>query len=320
MAQENNNQPQDILPKYMRPLILHLGLSEQEVRGALPGLWKPLGMVNYKDKSETLLYLEEAKERKLGTGSASDDRFRIAHRAVNEMERNPFLKRISLFWPKGEPFMDPLVDLKYSPISWKNVSLNGYQKLAVSHILGLPGRPTPYLINGLFGTERTETLLEVILQVFEKNLSSNSILISCASNSSAHELAYKLTRMGVSKDDLVVVEDAGKIPQYNVKIVVSTFECVGAIFKEGEVMFSYTFINDAHKLTEPDTLPPMLLSALNGGYTILDGDRRGPGPVVKSRPASDNGLNISLFTRLFNNFEEDGRINDPRLCIELNEA
>lgn len=90
-----------------------------------------------------------------------------------------------------------------SSINWFNPSLNIRQKLAVVGALNGESRPTPYIIFGPPGTGKTVTIVESILQVFDK-LSHSRIIACTSANSSADLIVQKLLESGrVSDNDLI---------------------------------------------------------------------------------------------------------------------
>ena len=90
-------------------------------------------------------------------------------------------------------------------INWFNPSLNTRQKLAVVGALRGECRPTPYIIFGPPGTGKTVTIVESILQVFDK-LGDSRIIACTAANSSADLIVEKLLESKVvTEKDMIRV-------------------------------------------------------------------------------------------------------------------
>lgn len=207
-------------------------------------------------------------------------------------------------------------------LSWVNPNLNSEQQSAVCRILSGESRPLPYVIYGPPGTGKTMTLVECILQIFLLRPNSR-IMIATPSNSSADLITERLFLSGkVELGDMVRlnafqrgldsipsavqpfcqantdVEALGNIVRH--RIIVSTCGTAGALYKLGlkNGHFTHCFLDEAGHMTEPETLIPIGLVALNEAQIVLAGDPKQLGPVLQSNFAKLYGLEVSLLERL----------------------
>ncbi|CAG2179990.1 unnamed protein product, partial [Oppiella nova] len=124
--------------------------------------------------------------------------FRRCHHAI---DLSPHLVGQVLF-PNKVILKQPYKRIPFESIDWFNKSLNLQQKLAVIGALKGHSRPTPYIIFGPPGTGKTVTIVETILQVFDK-IPESRIIACTSANSSADLIAMKLLESGrVSPSDL----------------------------------------------------------------------------------------------------------------------
>ncbi|CAG2109556.1 unnamed protein product, partial [Medioppia subpectinata] len=127
--------------------------------------------------------------------------YRRCHHAI---DLSPHIVDQVLF-PHKVILKQPFKKIPFESIQWFNKSLNLQQKLAVVASLKGHSRPTPYIIFGPPGTGKTVTIVESILQVFDK-LGDSRIIACTAANSSADLIAQKLLESGrVSETDLIRV-------------------------------------------------------------------------------------------------------------------
>ena len=97
----------------------------------------------------------------------------------------------------------PYKQIPIESIKWFNQSLNLQQKLAVVGSLRGECRPTPYIIFGPPGTGKTVTIVESILQVFDK-IPQSRIIACTKANASADLIAAKLLESGrITQRDLI---------------------------------------------------------------------------------------------------------------------
>ena len=125
--------------------------------------------------------------------------FRRCHHAI---DLAPHLLDQVLF-PTNVVIKPSLRKVPISSINWFNQTLNIRQKLAVVGALSGECRPTPYIIFGPPGTGKTVTIVESILQVFDK-LSHSRIIACTTANCSADLIVQKLLESKrVTDNDLI---------------------------------------------------------------------------------------------------------------------
>ncbi|TKS73686.1 RNA helicase [Collichthys lucidus] len=203
-----------------------------------------------------------------------------------------------------------------------NPELNPPQREAVKMILAGECRPTPYVLFGPPGTGKTITLIEAILQVYHF-VPSSRVLVCTPSNSAADLICIRLHHSGFLHAASFARVNAScrqdeSIPevlrQYSKagedirhasfhRIVVSTCSSAGMFHNIGLQVghFTHLFLDEAGQATEPESLIPMSLVSERDGQTVLAGDPRQLGPIVKSKLAAAFGLGVSLLERLMAN-------------------
>ena len=171
------------------------------------------------------------------------------------------------------------------------------------------------------------TIVEAILQVLKKD--PNARVIACApSNSAADLIASRLTVLSDTEmfrfyapsrhtndvpselrkytcvTDKIEYSGPFKVPPGAImkrfRVVVTT--CVSASIFTGRGMprghYSHIFIDEAGQATEPEAMIAIKTMADNDTNVILSGDPQQLGPIIRSRIASQLGLETSYIERL----------------------
>ncbi|KAL7417001.1 P-loop containing nucleoside triphosphate hydrolase protein [Mrakia frigida] len=112
-------------------------------------------------------------------------------RRVDDSREKKELARRWLF-PKQEDVSNEESERLGEPIEWVDEKLNEEQKTAVATIASKVSR-VPYLISGPFGTGKTKSVVEGVLQILRCQPNA-TILLSAPSNSAADTLALRLRR------------------------------------------------------------------------------------------------------------------------------
>lgn len=209
--------------------------------------------------------------------------------------------------------------------NWFNKSLNVRQKSAIVNIVRGHCRPMPYILYGPPGTGKTETLVEAIRQVFA-TVQGSRILVCGVSNACADSIALKLSMAGINPAGhypnmvrVIAFSKIASVPKElkyctslasdvlewsKARIIVSTCNNVSAIVynmdarEDVSISFTHTFIDEAGQCMEPQNLLAILQSMANNGVTVLAGDPKQLGPVVRAGVAANHGLTVTLMDRL----------------------
>ncbi|KAL0457179.1 UNVERIFIED_CONTAM: putative RNA helicase SDE3 [Sesamum latifolium] len=216
---------------------------------------------------------------------------------------------------------------QHKPLVPMSCNLNEEQMSAVEIILACKGG-FPYLIHGPPGTGKTMTLIEAILQIYNKKRNAR-ILVCAPSNSAADHILERLisekpakiqkneifrlnayTRpfedVNPSYIEFCCVEDSifqcpsrWDLVQY--RIIISTYTSASLLYAEGirRGHFSYFFLDEAGQASEPETMVPLSHLYSEDTVVVLAGDPMQLGPVVFSRDAESFGLGTSYLERLF---------------------
>ncbi|KAI4522633.1 P-loop containing nucleoside triphosphate hydrolase protein [Schizophyllum commune Loenen D] len=207
------------------------------------------------------------------------------------------------------------------------IATNAPQLQAVASIVKMPKGSLPFVVFGPPGTGKTVTIVEAILQVLKADKAAR--IIACApSNSAADLIVSRLPSL--SEEELfrfyapsrqtsqvphelrkyTCVDDPVKYagpfrvhPLATMKrfrVVVTT--CVSASIFTGRGVprghYSHIFIDEAGQATEPEAMIAIKTMADSNTNVILSGDPQQLGPIIRSRVASQLGLEMSLIERL----------------------
>ncbi|KAL9921358.1 mov10 RISC complex RNA helicase isoform 1-T2 [Glossina fuscipes fuscipes] len=217
----------------------------------------------------------------------------------------------------------------------RSIFENPEQLQAVNRIVNYENLFAPYIIFGPPGTGKTTTVVETILQLYVRRLSTR-ILVTSSSNSACDTIAsgickninrnilYRnqsnlLLRLfsgsalanGVNAIDPEVLKRSNckggshyypaieDIRMYS--IIVTTLCLVGKLVSGGigaGGFFTHIFIDEAGACSEPEALVGIMDVKSPKCEIILSGDHKQLGPVFKSERAAELGLSKSLMERL----------------------
>ncbi|KAL1743982.1 P-loop containing nucleoside triphosphate hydrolase protein [Schizophyllum fasciatum] len=220
------------------------------------------------------------------------------------------------------------------------------QLQAVASIVKLPKGSLPFVVFGPPGTGKTVTIVEAILQVLKKD--PNARIIACApSNSAADLIASRLTSLSESElfrfyapsrhtaqvptelrkytcvADRIKYVGPFKVPTGAImkrfRVVVTT--CVSASIFTGRGLprghYSHIFIDEAGQATEPEAMIAIKTMADGDTNIILSGDPQQLGPIIRSRIASQLGLETSFIERLMRREVYDQQTGHGRSVVKL---
>ena len=223
------------------------------------------------------------------------------------------------------------------------LALNDNQQQAINHvllahdyalILGMPGTGKSTIVvfllrllaatgNKVLLSAHTHTAVDnIFLKLKDKNQNSNlkvqMLRIGNAGHIHAnlHDVMFSSTTMMNTNHILPTQEDAAKIlsatqGSSSIKVLFDSINIFGvtALGIRDKVLqntlFDYCIIDEASQITQPICLGPILLS----NKFILVGDHYQLEPLVQSTEAFNNGMGISLFRRLSDQY--------PNSVIEL---
>ena len=221
--------------------------------------------------------------------------------------------------------------IRASQLKFYNRTLNPEQQTAVIGIVQSVARPAPYLIYGPPGTGKTVTLVESILQTLLA-VGSNPdtrILICAPSNTAVDVVVERLSTVVTKREMLRIVafsRDKATVPDQiigytnynrekdcfispvpdsikNFKIVAITTSYAGRLPNIGIMdHFTHVFIDEAGHSVEPEALGCLALAlkqcTSNPPVTVLAGDPKQLGPIIRSDIAKLFGFEKSLLERL----------------------
>ncbi|ESN95546.1 hypothetical protein HELRODRAFT_86659, partial [Helobdella robusta] len=205
----------------------------------------------------------------------------------------------------------------------RNIGNNEQQMLAINNIVNNTSQDMPFVIFGPPGTGKTSTIVEAIVQIYNRDRTSN-ILACTPSNRSCDLLVERMLVFGVKPKDVFRMYAASyniaQIPapikncsnaagnfifmpakeqlQSNYRIIVCTLATSGRLvtanLKSGH--FSYVFIDEIGQATEPEALIPLAGICepdVADVHVVIAGDPKQLGPVLRSTTAIKFGLGSS---------------------------
>ncbi|KAL7534989.1 hypothetical protein ACHAXR_006195 [Thalassiosira sp. AJA248-18] len=247
-------------------------------------------------------------------------------------ENNSSIPNRMLF-PKDGPPSSALNTriIQASQLKFFNRTLNQEQQDAVVGIVQAVARPAPYLIYGPPGTGKTVTLVESILQTLNATGSDPKakILVAAPSNAAVDVVVERLSPFVTPLEMLRLVafsRDKASIPdgifeytnfveEHNcfmmpdlatirgVKIVAVTISYGGKLPNQGIVdHFTHVFIDEAGHSIESEAIGCLASvtkqNPMQPPFTVLAGDPKQLGPIIRSDICKKFGLEKSLLERL----------------------
>lgn len=257
---------------------------------------------------------------------------RTSHQALEHVHA---LQRRMIFpQPLEMQFNPPLTPLntriiRPSQLNFYNRDLNQEQQSAVVGIVQSVARPAPYLIYGPPGTGKTVTLVESILQTMRAAGSDQSTkILVCAPSNAAVDVVVERLSPFVSKSEMLRLvafsRDRDSVPEHilpytsfnedgncfvtpdpsiikSYRIVAVTISSGGKLFNQGiSDHFTHVFIDEAGHSVESEAVGCLFLATKQSSnpVTVLAGDPKQLGPIIRSDIAKKFGLEKSLLERL----------------------
>ncbi|KAK2465578.1 hypothetical protein APHAL10511_002470 [Amanita phalloides] len=212
-----------------------------------------------------------------------------------------------------------------------NIATNPQQAQAVRSIVRLPPGSPPFVVFGPFGTGKTSTIVEAIIQILHRNPQAR--ILACAPSNSAADLITRKLGPSLNKanlfrfnapsrdkkalsDDILKfshlkqltgsdgpqthfgVPDMDEFKEFRVVVSTCISGSVPASVGLPRGHFTHIFIDEAGQATESETLTPIKTIADNETNIVLAGDPKQLGPVIHSPIAQELGLQKSYLERL----------------------
>ncbi|KAL3776572.1 hypothetical protein ACHAW5_000336 [Stephanodiscus triporus] len=222
--------------------------------------------------------------------------------------------------------------IRPNQLNYYNRTLNQEQQTAVVGIVQSVARPAPYLIYGPPGTGKTVTLVESILQtILAAGSNPDSKILVCAPSNTAVDVVVErlsvviteprqmLRLVAFSRDKATVPDNILKYANYDedkdcftnpeadvikrYQIVAVTTSYAGRLPNLGVLHhFTHVFIDEAGHSVECEAIGCLALttkqSTSNPPVTVLAGDPKQLGPIIRNDIAKAFGLEKSLLERL----------------------
>lgn len=251
--------------------------------------------------------------------------WRIMHHATENVE-------LDVVWPEWDGTKEPTkYDIPYEKINLFDsaIAKNERQLRAIHSALNkrYQKKKVPFLLFGPFGTGKTKTLVELILQIIV-HMKDAKILVCTPSNSAADVFAVKLAKsknvistssllrlyashrprnlVPPELEDCIYYDEANglfDIPSLQAltkyKVIVSTCTTSAQLYGMGigKDHFTHIIIDEAAQVMEPEALIP--LSLANTQCTIImAGDPKQLGPRFQNKSVQVHELSKSIMERL----------------------
>lgn len=270
--------------------------------------------------------------------------WRIMHHATENVE-------LDVVWPEWDGAKEPTkFDIPYEKINLFDsaIAKNERQLRAIHSALNkrFQKKKVPFLLFGPFGTGKTKTLVELILQIIV-HMKDAKILVCTPSNSAADVFAVKLAKsknvLNTSSllrlyashrprnlvppelEDCIYFDETNgvfDIPSLSAlkkyKVIVSTCTTSSQLYGMGlgKDHFTHIIFDEAAQVMEPEALIP--LSLANTQCTIImAGDPKQLGPRFQNKSVQVHELSKSIMERLskFTAYKEGE--NRKYNCVDL---
>ena len=254
--------------------------------------------------------------------------WRSLHRAVDHGE-------LSILNPMKEYQYGecPKVKVSMNNLLFEDKSLSNQQKKIVSDVVNFQYKGSPYLIVGPFGSGKTTTLVESIIQIV-RNIKNARILVVTLTNSAANVLLDKLVEKNFSPGQLyrccstyykqfvnrtytsynceTEIYDMLPLPELMAKkIIISTCQLSSTLYGLGVKDFSHIIIDEAGQISMMEAMIPLCMVQKKNDKTgklisvdtniILAGDHHQLGPIIHNKSAKTLGFGDSPIENLFKN-------------------
>ena len=263
--------------------------------------------------------------------TSSRTQWRSLHRAVDDGD-------LSILNPMEEYQYGkvPKMNLQMKNLLFANQSLSHEQKKIVSDVVNFQYKGSPYLIVGPFGSGKTTTLVESIIQI-TRNITNAKILVATLTNSAANVLLEKLSAY-FSPNELYRAcsayyktpyvfpkfkaytsyneeKDIYELPIEEInskKIIVTTCQLSSTLYGIGVKDFTHIILDEAGQVSMMEAMIPLCMviggeKDNKGKYinvntnVILAGDHHQLGPVIFNKSARDHGFGESPIENLLKN-------------------
>jgi len=258
-------------------------------------------------------------------------RFRFSRMQFRRMHAAVDNANLSLVWPEatthavGQPsdFDDDAVDFSVSAAEW---SPNKEQRRCVQRIVALSRAPckAPFLIRGAFGTGKTSTICQAVVQLLRRDASARVLL--CTECNAAADLYIDLLANKLEPSTMLryyqahrkvsssttwryceaLYDEENKIfrtPKLaevqGYRLIVCTFDNSSVLWGIGcpKGTFSHIIMDEAANALEARALIPLQL-ADESTVIVAAGDDRQIAPQVHSPSARYHGLKESMLVRM----------------------
>lgn len=116
---------------------------------------------------------------------------RVAHRAIEDANKNELQKYLSDFNSRQAPAEPPKTTFKKFEWMNKSIKKNKEQQTAIKNIVNRSSFPSPYVVFGPPGTGKTTTIIEAIAQAVKLKPLTH-ILVAANSNAACDDIAKRL--------------------------------------------------------------------------------------------------------------------------------
>jgi helicase MOV-10 len=257
--------------------------------------------------------------------SFSRIQFRRMHTAIDNVD-------LSLVWPDHQLPVAPSAPPLERSVSIGDWALNADQRVCVERSLVLATLPRkhPFLIRGAFGTGKTSTLCNVVLQLLHSSAGTAAEpcrILLCTECNAAADLYVTLLAKVVAPSEMLRSYQAHRtrgqstsVWEYckalydqtrnimraptieellGYRLIICTFDHSAVLWGIGcpTTMFTHIVMDEVANALEPRALIPLQL-AIPSTSIVMAGDDKQIGPQVQSPSARHHGLKQSMLVRL----------------------